>query len=73
MKLQVCKRGPVAVVINGVVKKFKPGDTFDMPDEKDAKRILGITPPIVEEPGLVSKVVDAVKGKSGGKKKDDGE
>lgn len=72
MKLQVCKRGPVAVVINGVVKKFQPGDTFEMPNEKDAERILGITPPIVKRPGIASAIAAAVKGKGKGRGKGKG-
>lgn len=66
-KLQVCERGPIAVQIDGTVKRYNPGDVFEVADEKEANRLLGIEPAIVQKPGLVDKVVDAVKGKKGKK------
>lgn len=70
-KLQVCERGPIAVSIKGVVKRFNPGQVFEIADEKEAERLLGITPAIVQKPGIVKQVADAIKGKGKGKSKKD--
>lgn len=67
-KLQVCERGPIAVEIDGVVKRFKVGDTFEVADEKQYARLIGITPAIVQKPGLVEKIADALKGGKKSKK-----
>ena len=67
MKLVCAERGPLAVVINDRLRKFKPGDTFEV-DAEQGKKLLGITPAVVVEHGVVEQVKEAVTGKKGKKK-----
>lgn len=51
MKLRVLKGKRVADIVGTRVKKFNAGEVFDQPNEERAKKLLALTPPVVEKAG----------------------